>query len=104
MSGSQLLATCALYHTIPVVVISGIYKLSPAFPSNREIYSCPSSPSSLATYHDDVLGRVTTLSPYYDYVDPGLVSLFITNVGGQPPSYIYRLLEELYDPQDYNFK
>jgi translation initiation factor eIF-2B subunit beta len=30
-------------------------------------------------------------------VPPDLVSLFVTNTGGHQPSYIYRLLSEMYD-------
>jgi translation initiation factor eIF-2B subunit beta len=33
----------------------------------------------------------------YDYVPPDLVSLFISNIGANAPSYIYRLLSEYYD-------
>ena len=67
-------------------------------------------------------------TPYFDYIPPELVDLFVTNEcvpcparvvfppppsvvsrplprslshrGGQPPSYIYRLLRETYHPDD----
>ena len=41
------------------------------------------------------------VNPAYDYVPPELVSLLITNIGGNHPSYIYRLLAEYYHPGDH---
>ena len=43
-----------------------------------------------------VLEEVEILSPAYDYVPPRFVSTFVIYVGGNSPSYIYRLLEECY--------
>lgn len=40
-------------------------------------------------------------SPAYDYVPPHLISLFVTDMGGYTPSYVYRLLAEFYDRADY---
>jgi len=38
-----------------------------------------------------------------DYVPPELVDLYVTNIGGFQPSYIYRLLNEFYHPDDLVF-
>jgi translation initiation factor eIF-2B subunit beta len=38
--------------------------------------------------------------PAYDYVPPELVSLYITNQGGQTPKYIYRIFTEFYSQED----
>ena len=51
----------------------------------------------------DAASLLTVANPAYDYVEPTLVSLFLTNIGGHNPSYIYRLLAEIYNPSDYNF-
>lgn len=40
-------------------------------------------------------------NPMYDYVPPHLISLFITDVGGKLPSYVYRMLMEYYSREDY---
>lgn len=114
VTGSRLLATCAHHHATPVVVLAAMFKLSPCFPANEELYYEPIHPSTLlpfarfdqpssllTTIHDD---NFHVLSPYYDYVDPKFVSLFITNDEGHPPSYIYRLLDEYYDSVDNNFE
>lgn len=100
ITGTQILLTCAAHYEIPVVVVTGIYKLSPSFPSDRHALYCPVTPSGLMNYDSAYLDKVTMYSPYYDYVDPNFVSLFITNVGGHPPSYLYRLIGEFYDRVD----
>lgn len=48
------------------------------------------------------MDRVDTVNPYFDYIAPEYVSLYLTNVGGHAPSYIYRLLSENYDADDTN--
>ena len=40
----------------------------------------------------------------FEYVPPDLVTLFISNLGGHGPSYVYRLLSEFYHPDDYELK
>jgi hypothetical protein len=40
--------------------------------------------------------NVEVSNPYFDYVPPHLVSLFVTDTGGYTPSYVYRLLAEYY--------
>lgn len=101
VSGTQSIAAAANYHSIPVVVCTGLYKLSPLFPMDHELLNLCVSPSSVTNYADgDIVEHVEVVAPYFDYVAPELVSLFITNVGGHPPSYLYRLITENYDPID----
>ena len=44
---------------------------------------------------------VDVVNPGYDYVDPALIDLHITDVGGTQPSYIYHQLAEYYSPEDH---
>ncbi|KAG2441874.1 hypothetical protein HXX76_003481 [Chlamydomonas incerta] len=46
-------------------------------------------------------GNVHVPTPLFDYVPPHLISLFITDMGGRMPSYVYRLLTEYYARDDY---
>ncbi|KAJ9073383.1 GCD complex subunit gcd7 [Entomophthora muscae] len=101
VSGTQSIAAAAHYHSTPVVVLTGLYKLSPLFPMDHELLNICVSPSTVTNYADgDIVEHVEVVAPYFDYVAPELVSLFITNVGGHPPSYLYRLITENYDPID----
>lgn len=47
-------------------------------------------------------GDVDIENPAFDYVPAELVTQFLTNYGGHPPSYIYRLLSDFYNSQDYS--
>lgn len=49
----------------------------------------------------EILSDVQIYCPTFDYVPPELVTLFISNIGGNAPSYMYRLLSELYHPDDH---
>lgn len=49
----------------------------------------------------EILSKVNVHCPVFDYVPPELSTLFISNIGGHAPSYIYRLMSELYHPEDH---
>ncbi|KAI9292479.1 translation initiation factor eIF-2B beta subunit [Neoconidiobolus thromboides FSU 785] len=99
-SGSQTIAAAAKHHATPIVVCAGLYKLSPLFPTDIERLNICVSPTAVLNYAEGPLIDVETVCPYYDYIEPELVGLFITNNGGHPPSYLYRLITENYDPED----
>jgi hypothetical protein len=42
-------------------------------------------------------------NPAFDYVPPELVSLFLTDAGGQVPAFVKSLLGEIYSPLDKTF-
>ncbi|CAG8453746.1 15259_t:CDS:2 [Funneliformis caledonium] len=101
VSGAQMVATAAKHHSTPVVVCTGLYKLSPLYPYDEDSFNDMVAPDSVMRFDEgDLIDKVTLINPYYDYVSPELVSLFITNTGGHPPSYLYRLIDENYDPED----
>ena len=58
----------------------------------------------LSLFDEQGLTGVHAPNPAFDYVPPELVSLLITNMGGNHPSYIYRLLTEYYHQEDYDLK
>ncbi|RHZ65124.1 hypothetical protein Glove_319g118 [Diversispora epigaea] len=101
VSGTQTVATAAKHHSTPVVVCTGLYKLSPLYPYDEDSFNDLVAPDSVLSFEEgEFIDKVTLLNPYYDYVSPELVNLFITNTGGHPPSYLYRLINENYDPED----
>lgn len=100
-AGTQMLALAAKHHSVPVVCITGLYKLCPIYPHNPDTFNDLRSPGSVLEYTDlPHYNSVQVLSPVFDIVPPELVSLFVTNSGGHQPSYVYRLLAEHYSPQD----
>jgi len=96
----HLLALAAHHHSVPLVVCAGLYRLAPLFPSGPEQFNSLLSPHPLLPFHQVDEG-VLVANPAFDYVPPDLVSLLITNIGGNHPSYVYRLLQEYYHPDDH---
>jgi len=100
-AGTHIVALAAKFHSIPFLVCTGLYKLSPQFPSQDSFVELK-NPTDILDL-DEVSsynGNVNAKNPVRDYVPPELVSLYITNTGGYIPAYIYRLLAELYHPDD----
>ena len=56
--------------------------------------------SSVLSVSPSCCAACQVLNPAYDYIPPNLVDLYITNMGGLQPSYIYRLLAEYYHRDD----
>jgi len=103
-SGTHLVALVARKHGVPLMVCSSLVKLTPRYPYDLEELSCLSNPAEILSH--DMLQRpdsVGVLNPRFDYIPPELVSLFATDHGCHTPSFIYRLLEEYYDSEDYQF-
>jgi len=100
-SGTHMLALAAKYHSVPFLVCTGLYKLSPVYYSQDSFIELknPSEVIDLEDVNDK--GDISVFNPSRDYVPPELVSLYITNTGGYNPSYIYRLLAEYYHPEDF---
>lgn len=102
--GSHPLALAAKHYSVPVIVLAPLLQLSPQYLCSYDQNSFNSfiSPEGVLNYSDgDILSKVHVYNPVYDYVPPELVTLFISNTGGHAPSYVYRLLSELYHPEDY---
>lgn len=102
--GSHTIALAAQHYSVPVVVLAPMYKLSPVFLCSYEqdAFNTCASPAMVLPYSTGCLvNRTIVYNPVFDYVPPDLVTLFISHQGGNAPSYIYRLLQELYNPDDY---
>ncbi|KAM1087234.1 hypothetical protein ACFX2B_012635 [Malus domestica] len=111
--GTNMVALAAKKHAVPFVVVAGTHKgyLCPLYPNNPEVLlndmRCPSELLSFGEFSDFVdfsIGSGASLlnivNPAFDYVPPELVSLFVTEIGGHNPSYIYRLISDFYCADD----
>jgi len=103
-AGSRAVAQAAKHFSVPVVVCTGMYKLSPLYPSDLDALIRLECPSQIIPFSAETaqVGNVHVYNPAFDYIPPELVTLFITNNGGHSPSYIYRLISEYYAPEDYS--
>ncbi|KZV65917.1 nagb/rpia/CoA transferase-like protein [Peniophora sp. CONT] len=102
VSGSLMAATAAHAHSTPVVVCAGQFKLTPLWNLYHEYGALDfADPSSVLGFDEgELVDKVDVVNPYYDYVRPDLVDVYVTNDGDHPPPSIYRLIKESYDDED----
>jgi translation initiation factor eIF-2B subunit beta len=104
-SGSNLVALAAKNNSVPVVCVTGMFKLCPQYPhEGQDTLNDLVSPASVVDYAElsnGLMKDVEFINPVHDYIEPELVNLYITNVGVFQPSYIYRLLAENYHSDDW---
>ncbi|NP_001279777.1 translation initiation factor eIF-2B subunit beta [Callorhinchus milii] len=102
VNGAHTLALAARHHSTPVIVCAPMFKLSPQFPDEENTFHKFVSPQEVLPFTEgEILSKVNVHAPVFDYVPPELITLFISNIGGNAPSYIYRLMSELYHPDDH---
>ncbi|EEQ86902.1 translation initiation factor eIF-2B subunit beta [Blastomyces dermatitidis ER-3] len=102
-AGTRVIANAAKVHQIPVIVVSGIYKLSPVYPFDYESLIEYGDASAVLPYETGDLEKIDVENPLYDYVPAELVDLYITNLGGHAPSYLYRIVSDHYRKEDIAF-
>jgi len=104
-SGSNMVALAAKQNSVPVVGVAGMFKLCPMYPhEGQDTLNDLISPSSVMDYSlmgNPVLSEVEFVNPVHDYIPPQLIDLYVTNIGGFQPSYVYRLLAEYYHGDDW---
>ena len=102
-SGGHMVALAARDHAVPVVCLTGLFKLSPTYPHDPDAFNELNSPAAVLDYEVDQAlpdGQAEVLNPEFDYIPPELLDLYVTNNGPYQPSYVYRLLAECYHPED----
>jgi len=109
VAGSHMIAVAASHHSVPLIVVSAMYKLSPQFfrSTEHDTFNQFFSPEKVFPQANG--GALISPSlhipcPLFDYVPPDLVTLFVSNIGGHAPSYVYRLLSDLYHQEDYDLE
>lgn len=80
-AGTRLIAKAAHKHRTPVIVLSGIYKLSPDYPNEFDSLIEYGDTGKIISYEEgELVENVDVDNPVYDYVPPDLVDLYITNL------------------------
>jgi translation initiation factor eIF-2B subunit beta len=103
LNGAHSIALAAKHHSVPVIVCASMFKLSPKFlcSYDQDSFNKIVAPHDLLDFNEaGLISKVHVQNPVFDYVPPDLINLFISNIGGNPPSYVYRLISELYDTED----
>ena len=81
ITGSLLAASAAHAHSTPVAVCAGQFKLTPQWNLYHQYGALDfANPSSVLGFEEgDLVDKVDVINPYYDYVHPELLDVFITN-------------------------
>jgi translation initiation factor eIF-2B subunit beta len=78
-AGARIIAKAARHHRKPVIVLSGVYKLSPETPFEPPIEY--GDTGKIISFEDgDLVEKLDVDNPLFDYVPPELVELYITNL------------------------
>ena len=100
-SGTKLVTKAAKAHQVSVVILSGTYKLSPRYPYNADMYVEYGDVSKVFPYQDgELVEKVEVENPIWDLVGPEYVDMYVTNLGGHAPSYLYRIIRDQYRDED----
>eukprot|EP00980_Cylindrotheca_fusiformis_P023064 scaffold10090_cov119-Cylindrotheca_fusiformis.AAC.2 len=105
-SGCNMVVLGACQNSVPVVCLTGMFKLTPLFPHDgQDTLNDLLSPSTVVNYAERTrnlaMCDVDFVNPIHDYIRPESINLYVTNVGSFQPSYIYRLLAEYYHSDDW---
>lgn len=101
--GAYALSLAAKRHSVPVIVCAALFKLSPQYPCSydHDTFNKIVSPHNILSFSEgQLVSKVHVQNPVFDHVPPDLITLFISNIGGNAPSYVYRLISELYHSDD----
>lgn len=103
-SGVGNVVECAKEHKTPVFAVAGLYKLSPLYPFNRNDLIEVGNSGKVLNYDDfNLVDNVEVVSnPLDDYIPPEHIDIYITNIGGFSPSFIYRIVLDNYKTEDNN--
>lgn len=102
-AGVSSVCECAREFRTPVFAVAGLYKLSPLYPFDAEkLVEIGGSQRVLPTTDNDRVGLATleTINPIADYIPPENIDIYITNIGGFAPSFIYRVVWDNYKQED----
>ena len=100
-AGAKQIAKAAQTHRTPVIVLSGVYKFSPVHPFDIDAFLEEGDPSKVIPFEEgEFMDKVEIENPLFDYVPADLVDLYVTNLGGHAPSYLYRIIADHYRSED----
>ena len=105
-SGVANVVECAKEHKTPVFAVAGLYKLSPLYPFSRNDLIEVGNSGQVLNYDDfKLVDNVELVSNQLDdYIPPENIDIYITNIGGFAPSFIYRIVLDNYKTEDNNLE
>ncbi|QRV85832.1 translation initiation factor eIF-2B beta subunit [Ceratobasidium sp. AG-Ba] len=102
-AGAAAASAAARAHATSVVVCAGQFKFAPVWSWTVEGAAAADygDPGLVLSYEEgELVDGVEVVNPKYDYVKPEFLDVIVTNYGDHPPSYVYKLVKEMYEDED----
>lgn len=100
ISGGILFAMAAKEYSVPLIVLSPVFKLTPKFPLDQTTFNELLNPSQICDIGNEMNYKSDVLVDKYNYIAPEFISLYVTDRGEYTPEHIYRLFQEYYGWQE----
>ena len=97
-SGAKTIAITAHFYKIPVLVLAGVFKISPQYPFNTATLLSNRNAGNQA--EDDDRERIGIQNHIDDFLAADLVDLYISNVGAHASSSLSRIINDHYRNAD----
>lgn len=100
-AGVAAVCECAKEHKTPVFSVAGLYKLSPTYPFDVEnLIEVGNTGKVVKFSNSNLVQHADITNPLFDYIPPEHIDIYITNIGGFAPSFIYRIVLDNYKTED----
>ncbi|KAJ1309593.1 hypothetical protein OPQ81_006366 [Rhizoctonia solani] len=102
-AGALAAVAAARAHATSVIVCAAQYKFAPLWSWTVEGAGATDygDPGLVMGYDEgELVGSVEVVNPKYDYVKPEFLDVIVTNYGDHPPSYVYKLVKEMYEEDE----
>lgn len=100
ISGGILVAMAAKEYSVPLLILSPVFKLTPKFPLDQATYNELLNPAKIFSMEHETRNKSDVLVDKYNYIAPEFISLYVTDRGEYAPEHIYRLFQEYYGWQE----
>ncbi|GIQ79413.1 initiation factor 2B-related [Kipferlia bialata] len=103
-AGAAVIASAAMANCVPVVALSGSYRLSPGLADPARLVSF-APPELLLSGHAgvDSHGGMNPLVPLNDIVNASVCKVVVTQFGGIAAQHAFRVVQQQYDARDTAF-
>lgn len=101
-SGIYALAMVAKEHSVPVLVVTPMYKITPKYTFNQDTFNTFMEPETIFKRNEfEKEEDIDVILPKFDFIPSEYISLIISQVGEHTTSYIYRLFKDIYSKEEY---
>ncbi|KAI1408508.1 nagb/rpia/CoA transferase-like protein [Hypoxylon sp. FL1857] len=103
-AGAAVIARAAREQGRTVIVLGGVYKISPDSRSHHEGFVEWGNPSKYVNFADGTMvGQVKVRNAIAEFVPTELVNTYITNLGAHSKDHLHGIIADHYKEEDINF-